>query len=53
MFLGLNLIPQIDLEQIRKRSDEAEIKHARVVHDVNIVHIYNVPAEGTKETSVA
>ena len=37
MLLGLNLIPQTELEQTRKRSNEAEIKHTRVVHDVNIV----------------
>lgn len=34
---------------MRKRSNEAEINHARVVHDVNIVHIYDVQVEGTKE----
>ena len=38
---------------MRKRSNEAEIKHARVVHDVNIVHIYDVQIEETKETFVA
>jgi len=36
---------------MRKRSNEAEIKHARLVHDVNIVHIYDV--EETKETFIA
>lgn len=37
---------------MRKRSNEVDIKHARVVHDVNIVHIYH-EAKETKETSVA
>jgi len=41
MFLGPELIPQSELEQMRKRSNEAEIKHARVVHDVTIVHVYD------------
>lgn len=53
MFLELKLIPQIEMEQIRKRSNEAEIKHARAVHDVNIAHIYDVQTEETKETLVA
>lgn len=39
MFSGLNLIPQSEMEQMRKRSNEAEIKHARVVHDVNIAYL--------------
>lgn len=43
-------ISQSDLEQIGKRSNEAEIKHARVVHDVNIVHIYDVQVEETEDT---
>ena len=38
---------------MRKRSNEAEIKHARAVHDVNIGHIYDVQNEETKETFVA
>lgn len=41
------------MEQMRKRSNETEIKHARVVHDVNTVHIYDVQIEETKETFVA
>lgn len=53
MFLGLKPIPQIEMEQMRKRSNEAEIKHARAVHDVNTVHIYDVQTEETKETLVA
>jgi hypothetical protein len=53
MFLGLNIIPQNEMEQMRKRSNEAEIKHARVVHDVNIVHYYDVQIEETKETFLA
>ena len=53
MFLGLILIPKIEMEQMRKRSNEAEIKHARVVHDVNIFHIYCVQIVEAKENFVA
>jgi hypothetical protein len=53
MFLGLKLITQIEMEQMRKRSNEAEIKHARAVHDVNIILIYDVQIEETKEKFVA
>ena len=49
MFLELNLNPQSEMEQMRKRANEADIKHARVVHDVNIVHIYYVQIEETKK----
>ena len=38
---------------MRKRSNEAEIKHARAINDVNIVHFYDFQIEETKETSVA
>ena len=44
---------QNEMELMRKRSNEAEIKHARVVHDVNIVHYYDVQIEETKETFIA
>lgn len=32
---------QLEIEQLRKRMNEIEMKHARVVHDVGLLNFYN------------
>lgn len=41
--LDVSDVLQAELEQMRKRLSDAEIKSARVVHDVRLVHVALIP----------